>query len=277
MVEKQGGGRLQGRSDLSGNCLKSSGSSGQQGLDSGCEWQGRGQGCTWGGEHVANAPRILWEAWCQLPPWLSSLGLQPGILANPEIHRAEGSATTWSRRGMSCPQFWWTELPLGGRGLLISTSPGQPSWRPPPPGPCGRSLVFGAVLEPLGGACAVGGGGRLEGLRDRPTCPQGLFDNFLRLRLRDSSLGTVCVALDWLAFDDLLGRAAHHGQNFQLLRYLPFLPPAFHLLFATSHVPRIAFPSSQQEVRPRPAHAQGLVQGSWVTRSWFTCPRPRTE
>ncbi|ELW67773.1 Chromosome transmission fidelity protein 18 like protein [Tupaia chinensis] len=53
---------------------------------------------------------------------------------------------------------------------------------------------------------------------------QGLFDNFLRLRLRDSSLGTVCTGLDGLGL---------------------------------RHVPRIAFPSSQQEVgpparRPRP-------------------------
>ncbi|XP_058426411.1 chromosome transmission fidelity protein 18 homolog isoform X1 [Diceros bicornis minor] len=89
---------------------------------------------------------------------------------------------------------------------------------------------------------------------------QGLFDNFLRLRLRDSSLGTVCAALDWLAFDDLLGRAAHHGQSFQLLRYLPFLPVAFHLLFASSHVPRIAFPSSQQEAQNRTTRMQNLIQ-----------------
>lgn len=58
----------------------------------------------------------------------------------------------------------------------------------------------------------------------------------------------MCCALDWLAFDDLLEQAAHHGQSFQLLRYLPFLPAAFHVLFASSHVPRITFPSSQQEV-----------------------------
>lgn len=58
----------------------------------------------------------------------------------------------------------------------------------------------------------------------------------------------MCCALDWLAFDDLLEQVAHHGQSFQLLRYLPFLPAAFHVLFASSHVPRITFPSSQQEV-----------------------------
>ncbi|XP_032182570.1 chromosome transmission fidelity protein 18 homolog isoform X1 [Mustela erminea] len=89
---------------------------------------------------------------------------------------------------------------------------------------------------------------------------QGLFENFLRLRLRDSSLGTVCAALDWLAFDDLLSCAAYHGQSFQLLRYLPFLLVAFHLLFASSHVPKIAFPSSQQEAQNRTSRTQNLIQ-----------------
>lgn len=67
----------------------------------------------------------------------------------------------------------------------------------------------------------------------------------------------MCCALDWLAFDDLLEQAAHHGQSFQLLRYLPFLPAAFHVLFASSHVPRITFPSSQQEVPPLPGGCSG--------------------
>ncbi|KAM4819966.1 LOW QUALITY PROTEIN: chromosome transmission fidelity protein 18 homolog [Thomomys bottae] len=95
---------------------------------------------------------------------------------------------------------------------------------------------------------------------DHEKVVQGLFDNFLRLRVRDSSLGTVCSALDWLAFDDLVEGAAHHGQNFQLLRYLPFLPAAFHVLFASSHVPRIAFPTSQQEAQSRLSHTRNLIQ-----------------
>uniref|UniRef100_A0A8D2JX73 Chromosome transmission fidelity protein 18 homolog n=1 Tax=Theropithecus gelada TaxID=9565 RepID=A0A8D2JX73_THEGE len=89
---------------------------------------------------------------------------------------------------------------------------------------------------------------------------QGLFDNFLRLRLRDSSLGAVCAALDWLAFDDLLAGAAHHSQSFQLLRYPPFLPVAFHVLFASSHTPRITFPSSQQEAQNRMSQMRNLMQ-----------------
>ncbi|XP_030781478.1 chromosome transmission fidelity protein 18 homolog [Rhinopithecus roxellana] len=89
---------------------------------------------------------------------------------------------------------------------------------------------------------------------------QGLFDNFLRLRLRDSSLGAVCAALDWLAFDDLLTGAAHHSQSFQLLRYPPFLPVAFHVLFASSHTPRITFPSSHQEAQNRMSQMRNLIQ-----------------
>ncbi|KAK2493143.1 hypothetical protein MC885_008899 [Smutsia gigantea] len=103
-------------------------------------------------------------------------------------------------------------------------------------------------------------GGRSGDMAPPAHPPQGLFDNFLRLRLRDSSLGTVCTALDWLAFDDMLGRAAHHGQSFQLLRYLPFLPAAFHLLFASSRTPRIVFPSSQQEAQSRTSRMQNLIQ-----------------
>uniref|UniRef100_H0WNH7 Chromosome transmission fidelity protein 18 homolog n=1 Tax=Otolemur garnettii TaxID=30611 RepID=H0WNH7_OTOGA len=111
---------------------------------------------------------------------------------------------------------------------------------------------IGRVVEKKGSA---------EGRRTHTyLLPQGLFDNFLRLRLRDSSLGTVCCALDWLAFDDLLAQAAHHSQSFQLLRYLPFLPAAFHVLFASSHVARITFPSSQQEAQNRISQTRNLIQ-----------------
>uniref|UniRef100_A0A8C0EYE2 Chromosome transmission fidelity factor 18 n=1 Tax=Bubo bubo TaxID=30461 RepID=A0A8C0EYE2_BUBBB len=80
---------------------------------------------------------------------------------------------------------------------------------------------------------------------------QGLYDNFLNMKLRDSSLSSVCLALEWLSFSDLLSRAVLHGQSFQLMRYLPFLPVAFHLLFAATTIPRLAYPSSQHEASPR--------------------------
>ncbi|KAM6971865.1 chromosome transmission fidelity protein 18 homolog [Aplochiton taeniatus] len=76
---------------------------------------------------------------------------------------------------------------------------------------------------------------------------QGLYDNFLSMRIRDHSLNTVCDALDWLSFSDRLNETMMQGQNFSLMRYLPFLSITFHFLFANTNVPRINYPHSQNE------------------------------
>ncbi|XP_069590725.1 chromosome transmission fidelity protein 18 homolog isoform X1 [Ranitomeya imitator] len=79
----------------------------------------------------------------------------------------------------------------------------------------------------------------------------GLYDNFLNMKVKESSFGTVVSALDWLGFTDLVNTMIMHGQNFQLMRYLPFLPVAFHLFFAASNIPRIAYPSSHYEAQSK--------------------------
>lgn len=68
------------------------------------------------------------------------------------------------------------------------------------------------------------------------------------MRVRDPNLQCVCDALDWLSFSDRLNQVILHGQNFTLMRYLPFLSVTFHFLFAHTHVPRISYPHSQHEV-----------------------------
>uniref|UniRef100_A0AAZ3RDI0 Chromosome transmission fidelity protein 18 homolog n=1 Tax=Oncorhynchus tshawytscha TaxID=74940 RepID=A0AAZ3RDI0_ONCTS len=79
----------------------------------------------------------------------------------------------------------------------------------------------------------------------------------------------LCQALDWLGFSDGLTQAMLQGQNFSLLRYQPFLPAAFHFLFAHTHVPRINYPHSQYEV-----HTQNLG----LDRMWFpACIRTRVS
>nr|XP_033819882.1 chromosome transmission fidelity protein 18 homolog isoform X2 [Geotrypetes seraphini] len=88
---------------------------------------------------------------------------------------------------------------------------------------------------------------------------QGLYDNFLNMRVKDPSLGTVCLALDWLEFTDILNMAVLHGQNFQLMRYLPFLPVVFHLFFASAHVPRISYPNSHFEAQTKLNQMQNLL------------------
>ncbi|XP_069545824.1 chromosome transmission fidelity protein 18 homolog isoform X1 [Brachyistius frenatus] len=80
---------------------------------------------------------------------------------------------------------------------------------------------------------------------------QGLYDNYLSMRVRDPNLLIVCEALDWLSFSDRLNQVILHGQNFTLMKYLPFLSVTFHFLFAHTHVPRISYPHSQHEASSR--------------------------
>uniref|UniRef100_A0A7N6F7A8 Chromosome transmission fidelity protein 18 homolog n=1 Tax=Anabas testudineus TaxID=64144 RepID=A0A7N6F7A8_ANATE len=80
---------------------------------------------------------------------------------------------------------------------------------------------------------------------------QGLYDNFLSMRVRDPNLHSVCDALDWLSFSDRLNQVILHGQNFSLMKYLPFLSVKIHFLFAHTHVPRISYPHSQHEASSR--------------------------
>ncbi|MEQ2199542.1 hypothetical protein XENOCAPTIV_002139, partial [Xenoophorus captivus] len=95
-------------------------------------------------------------------------------------------------------------------------------------------------------------------LSRRPTCgsfisSKGLYENYLSMRVRDPNLQAVCEALDWLTFSDRLNQVILHGQNFSLMKYLPFLSVAFHFLFAHPHVPRISYPHSHHEV-PASSH-----------------------
>nr|XP_006637330.2 PREDICTED: chromosome transmission fidelity protein 18 homolog [Lepisosteus oculatus] len=88
---------------------------------------------------------------------------------------------------------------------------------------------------------------------------QGLYDNFLNMKLKDPSLRGICAGLEWLGFTDLLAETMMHGQNFSLMRYLPFLPAAFHLLFAANNVPRIAYPNSQYEAQARTQQTKNVL------------------
>uniref|UniRef100_A0A667WWR4 Chromosome transmission fidelity protein 18 homolog n=1 Tax=Myripristis murdjan TaxID=586833 RepID=A0A667WWR4_9TELE len=108
------------------------------------------------------------------------------------------------------------------------------------------------------GAGAGGGAQRFQNILhlasssgDYEKVAQGLYDNFLSMRVRDPNLHSVCEALDWLSFSDKLNQVMLHGQNFSLLRYSPFLSVTFHFLFAHTHVPRINYPHSQHEASSR--------------------------
>ncbi|XP_047658736.1 chromosome transmission fidelity protein 18 homolog [Tachysurus fulvidraco] len=88
---------------------------------------------------------------------------------------------------------------------------------------------------------------------------QGLHDNFLSMKLKDPSLSGVCSGLDWLCFSDLVNECVLHGQNYSLMRYQPFLPAAFHHLFAANSVPRISYPNSHYEGLMKTQHTKNAL------------------
>lgn len=88
---------------------------------------------------------------------------------------------------------------------------------------------------------------------------QGLYDNFLSMKLKDPGMLGVCSGLDWLSFSDLLNECILHGQNYSLMRYLPFLPAAFHYLYAANSVPRINYPHSNYEALTKTQHTKNAL------------------
>ncbi|KAL6481294.1 hypothetical protein MHYP_G00093740 [Metynnis hypsauchen] len=88
---------------------------------------------------------------------------------------------------------------------------------------------------------------------------QGLYDNFLSMKLKDPGLLGVCAGLDWLCFSDLMNEWILHRQNYSLMRYLPFLPAAFHYLFAANSVPRISYPNSHYEALTKTQHTKNAI------------------
>ncbi|KAL1282730.1 hypothetical protein QQF64_001533 [Cirrhinus molitorella] len=88
---------------------------------------------------------------------------------------------------------------------------------------------------------------------------QGLYDNFLSMKLKDPGMLGVCAGLDWLCFSDLLNECVLHGQNYSLMRYFPFLPAAFHHLYAAISVPRINYPHSHYEAFTKSQHTKNAL------------------
>uniref|UniRef100_A0A673ME61 Chromosome transmission fidelity protein 18 homolog n=1 Tax=Sinocyclocheilus rhinocerous TaxID=307959 RepID=A0A673ME61_9TELE len=88
---------------------------------------------------------------------------------------------------------------------------------------------------------------------------QGLYDNFLSMKLKDPGMLGVCAGLDWLCFSDMLNECVLHGQNYSLMRYFPFLPAAFHQLYAANSVPRINYPHSHYEAFTKSQHTKNAL------------------
>lgn len=72
---------------------------------------------------------------------------------------------------------------------------------------------------------------------------EGIYENFLTLKIKEANFSKVADCQDWLIFYDTLGQTIKHHMLFELYDYLTYVPIAFHFMFAGSFKPKITNPS----------------------------------
>lgn len=77
---------------------------------------------------------------------------------------------------------------------------------------------------------------------------QGVFENFVTMKIRDPSLNGTCAALEWFSYTDCLNKIVFSLQNYSLSSYLPFAFVVWHFVFGCYARPKIAFPNKNYEV-----------------------------
>ncbi|XP_025199726.1 chromosome transmission fidelity protein 18 homolog [Melanaphis sacchari] len=76
---------------------------------------------------------------------------------------------------------------------------------------------------------------------------QGIFENYLILKHKDSSLTNIVEGLEWFCNFDKIMRVINSSQNYSLFPYLPYNFATWHCLFATFAWPKITYPSAAYE------------------------------
>ncbi|XP_059092266.1 chromosome transmission fidelity protein 18 homolog isoform X2 [Tigriopus californicus] len=76
---------------------------------------------------------------------------------------------------------------------------------------------------------------------------QGVFENYLQVKFKDSQLENVIAGHEWFCFFDLTQEMIGHSQVYALMGYQPFAFVASHLLFGSLHKTRIMYPYTPSE------------------------------
>lgn len=110
-----------------------------------------------------------------------------------------------------------------------------------------RSARFKSVLELVASA----------GDYDRLT--QGVFENFLDMKMKDSHMQSICEALNWFRLTDMINNIIMSTQNYVLMPYLPLAFVSWHFLFASIARQKVKFPTQAHEVFQKQTAANGII------------------
>ncbi|XP_055354797.1 chromosome transmission fidelity protein 18 homolog [Paramacrobiotus metropolitanus] len=79
----------------------------------------------------------------------------------------------------------------------------------------------------------------------------GLYENYLRVKHKESRLISAAQCANWFCFADILERGVMEEQSWFLRGYASFSPVALHVLLSGNAVPKLNFPQQQVEFRSR--------------------------
>ncbi|KAF5288538.1 hypothetical protein FQA39_LY15406 [Lamprigera yunnana] len=89
---------------------------------------------------------------------------------------------------------------------------------------------------------------------------QGIFENYVKLNLKDSTMLGICKASEWFCFTDLIYNQIHTLQNYNLASYVQYGFLIWHFLFATTVWQKLSYPSVGYEVKTKLIKQNGLLE-----------------
>ncbi|XP_075210818.1 chromosome transmission fidelity protein 18 homolog [Lycorma delicatula] len=99
----------------------------------------------------------------------------------------------------------------------------------------------------------------VQGCGDYDRLAQGVYENYLMLKLKGSSLKSISEGLDWFIHYDIMSSSIHVTQNYTAYAYLAYPFLKWHFLFAGRIWPKLTFPSLGYELMTKTTRTQGLL------------------
>jgi len=87
----------------------------------------------------------------------------------------------------------------------------------------------------------------------------GVFENFLEVKFKDSGMMNVVSGLEWFVHFDILHQEMMHSQNYSIMGHLPFPLVASHLMFGSNVKHRVKFPTQHTECRNKLAKNHNIL------------------
>ena len=87
----------------------------------------------------------------------------------------------------------------------------------------------------------------LQSCGDNDRIMQGLFENYLEVKFKNNALHSVICRTEWFTFFDVAQHYINSSQNYSAMKFLPYTFVASHLLFASSTLHKVKYPSAHFE------------------------------